>query len=88
MIGDVGMPELIIIVIIVAVVFGAGRISGLGRELGASIREFRRAVSDESPDEGPEPAPGAAETAGQQTIETSTTAHPVDASHGSQPRIF
>lgn len=88
MIGDVGMPELIIIVLIVAVVFGAGRISGLGRELGASIREFRRAVSEDNPDESSEPASGAPETAGNHPIEAGTTANPVDASHGSQPRIF
>jgi sec-independent protein translocase protein TatA len=49
MFGSLGAPELIIIGLIVVLLFGVGKISGLGRELGSSIKEFRRAVKD--PDE-------------------------------------
>ena len=47
MLGPVGTPELIIILVVVLLIFGVGRISGVGRELGSSIKEFRRAVKEE-----------------------------------------
>jgi sec-independent protein translocase protein TatA len=42
-----GPPELIIILIIVVLLFGVGRLGRLGGELGKGIREFRRGVSDD-----------------------------------------
>jgi sec-independent protein translocase protein TatA len=41
---DIGPSELIIILIIVLLIFGPGRIASLGRELGASIRQFRQGM--------------------------------------------
>ncbi len=45
--GDImfgfGMPELIIILVIVLVVFGAGRLPEIGGALGKSIRNFKKA---------------------------------------------
>lgn len=38
-----GMPELIVILVIVLVVFGAGRLPEIGAALGKSIRNFKRA---------------------------------------------
>jgi sec-independent protein translocase protein TatA len=38
-----GMPELIIILVIVLVVFGAGRLPEIGSALGKSIKNFKRA---------------------------------------------
>jgi sec-independent protein translocase protein TatA len=38
-----GMPELIIILVIVLVVFGAGRLPEIGGALGKSIRNFKKA---------------------------------------------
>jgi sec-independent protein translocase protein TatA len=38
-----GMPELIIILVIVLVVFGAGRLPEIGGALGKSIRYFKKA---------------------------------------------
>jgi sec-independent protein translocase protein TatA len=46
MFGSLGAPELLIILAVVILIFGVGRISGLGRELGSSIKEFRKAVKD------------------------------------------
>jgi sec-independent protein translocase protein TatA len=43
-----GPTELIIILVIVIVLFGAGRISKIAGELGQGIREFRKGLS---PDE-------------------------------------
>jgi len=37
----IGMPELIIILVIVVVVFGAGKLPEVGRSLGLSIRNFK-----------------------------------------------
>ena len=38
-----GMPELIIILVIVLVVFGAGKLPEIGGAYGKSIRNFKRA---------------------------------------------
>ena len=38
-----GIPELIVILIIVLVVFGAGRLPEIGAALGKSIRNFKKA---------------------------------------------
>lgn len=38
-----GMPELMIILVIVLVVFGAGRLPEIGSALGKSIKNFKRA---------------------------------------------
>lgn len=41
MIGDIGWEELLIILVILALVFGASRVADLGGALGRGIREFR-----------------------------------------------
>jgi sec-independent protein translocase protein TatA len=43
-----GPWELLLILVIVIAVFGAGRIAGIGSALGNSIREFKKAVRDDS----------------------------------------
>lgn len=40
---NIGLPELIIILVICFVLFGAGKLSGVGRALGQSIKEFKEA---------------------------------------------
>ena len=42
--GTLGGPEIAIIAGVIVLMFGVGKISGLGREFGNSIKEFRRAV--------------------------------------------
>ena len=44
---DVGPTELIIILLIIVLLFGAGRISKMAGELGQGIREFRRGLAGE-----------------------------------------
>ncbi len=44
MLPHIGIGELIIILLIVVVLFGAGRVGRLGGELGTAIREFRRGM--------------------------------------------
>ena len=43
-----GPWELIVILLIVVVIFGAGRLSEVGGAVGKSIREFRKATTDEA----------------------------------------
>ncbi len=40
-----GVPELLIILLIIIIIFGVGKLPELGGALGKSIREFRRATS-------------------------------------------
>lgn len=41
-----GFGELIVILIIVVLIFGAGKIGDIGGDLGKAIRNFRKAVSE------------------------------------------
>lgn len=45
-----GLPEIIIVLLIVVLLFGVGRIGRIGGELGRGIKEFRKAVQDDSSD--------------------------------------
>ncbi len=50
----IGMPELLVILIICLLLFGASRLPEIGKSLGEGIREFKRSMK-----EGPEdPAKG------------------------------
>ena len=44
----VGAPELVIILVIVMIIFGVGRLPEIGGALGKAIREFRSSQSGES----------------------------------------
>jgi len=46
--SDIGVPELLIILAIVIVLFGPARIAGVGKSLGEAIRSFRTEVRDET----------------------------------------
>jgi sec-independent protein translocase protein TatA len=54
---DIGPTELIIILLIVLLLFGVGRIGKLGGELGSGIRAFRKGLKEE--DEEDKAQPGA-----------------------------
>lgn len=43
-IGSVGLPELLIILVIVIIIFGAGKLPQLGRGLGEGIKNFRTSL--------------------------------------------
>jgi sec-independent protein translocase protein TatA len=49
----IGTPELVIVMVIVLVVFGVGRVGKIGGELGASIREFRAGLQADKPADQP-----------------------------------
>jgi sec-independent protein translocase protein TatA len=43
-----GAPELIIILLLVVIVFGVGKLPEIGGALGKGIKEFRSATNDET----------------------------------------
>jgi len=43
-----GMPELIIILVIVVIIFGASRLPQLGEGLGKAIKGFKKGISDDN----------------------------------------
>ena len=47
----IGMPELIVILIIVLVIFGAGKLPEIGTGLGRAIRGFKKGLSEADPDD-------------------------------------
>jgi sec-independent protein translocase protein TatA len=46
MFGPIGMPELLIIFVIALIIFGPRKLPELGKSLGRSLAEFKRASND------------------------------------------
>jgi sec-independent protein translocase protein TatA len=46
MIGGLGMPELIIILVIILIIFGAGKLPEIGAGLGKGIKNFKKATRE------------------------------------------
>lgn len=44
--GPIGLPEMIIILLIIVLLFGATRIPQLARSLGKSVSEFKKGVRE------------------------------------------
>jgi sec-independent protein translocase protein TatA len=44
--GRVGLPELLIILAIIVIIFGANRLPGLGRGIGSAIKNFKDGMKD------------------------------------------
>jgi len=45
--GPIGLPEMLIILAIVILIFGANRLPELGRGIGAGIRNFKSGIKDD-----------------------------------------
>ncbi|MDT8379686.1 MAG: twin-arginine translocase TatA/TatE family subunit [Desulfotignum sp.] len=55
MIGGIGMPELIIILVIILIIFGAGKLPEIGAGLGKGIKNFKKATKEPLEDKDKEP---------------------------------
>ncbi|OGQ95490.1 MAG: preprotein translocase subunit TatA [Deltaproteobacteria bacterium RIFOXYD12_FULL_57_12] len=42
-----GMPELVIILVIIVIIFGAGKLPEIGAGIGKGIKNFKKATRDE-----------------------------------------
>lgn len=51
-----GITEILLILVIVLVLFGGGKLAGVGKALGQSIREFRKELSPDKKGENEAPA--------------------------------
>ena len=76
MFGSIGMPELMIIFVIALIIFGPRKLPELGRSMGRSLSEFKRAsnelrstLDEEIRIEEKDPAPPAAAKRQEQTPE-------------------
>ena len=49
MLPRIGPTELIIILFIVLIIFGVGRLTDIGGALGKAIKEFRKATTEDEP---------------------------------------
>jgi sec-independent protein translocase protein TatA len=54
---DMGAPELIIILVVILLLFGPGRIAKIAGELGSSIRHFRQGLESSAEPGGNEKEP-------------------------------
>ena len=56
--GSLGMQELIVILLIALVVFGAGKLPQIGENMGKAIRNFKNATEREKIDVTPKKSDG------------------------------
>src|SRR5688572_15292447 len=77
-----GAPELLIVLAVLILIFGASRLADLGGSLGKSIREFKKNVNDDDEAEAPAPTPMASSAPAPVTAAPAATPAPVE---GGQP---
>ena len=68
--GPIGLPELIVILVIVVIIFGANRLPQLGQGIGSAIKNFKNAVGDPTDPVSPPP------TSTQLTCRNCSTVNP------------
>ncbi|OGF45687.1 MAG: preprotein translocase subunit TatA [Candidatus Firestonebacteria bacterium RIFOXYA2_FULL_40_8] len=47
---NIGVPELILILVIALLIFGAGKLPEVGRSLGKTIKEFKSGMKEDTKD--------------------------------------
>ncbi len=55
MFGRIGLPEILLILLIVLLLFGARRLPEVGKALGKGIREFKGGLKEGTADDSEEP---------------------------------
>ena len=48
--GSIGMPELLVIMVIVVIILGAGKLPQIGENMGKAIRNFKKSTEREESD--------------------------------------
>jgi sec-independent protein translocase protein TatA len=53
MFGSLGLPELLVILVIVVLIFGANRLPELGKGVGSAIKNFKQGMKEANDDHKP-----------------------------------
>lgn len=53
LLGPIGLPEMLIILFIIVLIFGASRLPEIGKGIGSGIKNFKSSVKDAAADERP-----------------------------------
>lgn len=83
-IGAPGLPELLVLLVVVLLVLGPKRLTGVGRSLGTNAREFKDSITGGDKDEkrksdlGSAPEDTTRPTAADRGAEETVTGEPVD----------
>ncbi len=80
MIGGISVTQLLILLVIVALVFGTKQLRNIGSDLGSAVKGFRKGIEDESEDKEPEKITTAEKTSAtpQDKEEKTTATRPTD----------
>jgi sec-independent protein translocase protein TatA len=65
MIGGISVTQLLILLVIVALVFGTKRLRNIGSDLGSAVKGFRKGIEDEPEDQDPEKIASAEKTSAE-----------------------
>ena len=53
----IGIPELLVILVIILIIFGVGKLPEIGQGLGKAIKGFKKGVSENEDVDGPKKGP-------------------------------
>ena len=80
--GPIGVPEAIIILVILLVIFGPKRLPGVGKSLGTGMREFKESITgDSKKDDEPEERRALTPAPTTTTAATATADRPAEPVH-------
>ena len=61
--GGISIWQLLIVLVIVALIFGTKRLRGIGGDLGGAVKGFKKAINDDGKDKEGEEVPSESEKA-------------------------
>jgi len=86
MFGNLGFPELLIIMIVILLLFGAKRIPEIAGSMGKGIREFKKNINDATREVTAETRPGEPESQSRLTAAELEQRRDVDETERSAPK--